>query len=190
MLVHFIGSKSDIQNDIKYFRQIVSVLKGHNYHLARDWVEEVYQEEIEGHTHKESDWQKINQINMEALAKADITVAEASAKSFSIGFQVAMAIQQKKPLLILTRNNSLEGTFGSGISSDFVQFANYSEETLPGIIERFIDENTFDSKDMRFNFFIDRKIYNYLRWASFKSGKTKAEILRELVNREIEQKDY
>ena len=43
---------------------------------------------------------------------------------------------------------------------------------------------------MRFNFFIDRKIYNYLRWASFKTGKTKAEILRDLVENEIEKQEY
>ena len=43
---------------------------------------------------------------------------------------------------------------------------------------------------MRFNFFIDRPIYNYLRWAALKTNKTKAEILRELVQREIENKDY
>ena len=58
------------------------------------------------------------------------------------------------------------------------------------MVEKFLNENDIQSKDMRFNFFIDRKIYNYLRWAAFKTGKTKAEILRDLVQNEIEKQDY
>jgi predicted DNA-binding protein len=59
------------------------------------------------------------------------------------------------------------------------------EKILP-----FLEDNNISTKDMRFNFFIDRPIYNYLRWAALRTGKTKAEILRELVQREIKNKDY
>jgi len=58
------------------------------------------------------------------------------------------------------------------------------------MLEKFMVDNDIQSKDMRFNFFIDRKIYNYLRWAAFKTGKTKAEILRDLVETEIEKQNY
>lgn len=188
MLVHFIGSRATIDEDISYFRRIVDILKANNCELTRPWVEEAYRESQEGEVR--DDWRRITQTNIEALARADIAIAEASSKSFSIGFQVANAIQQKKPLLILTRNQSLEDSFGSGISSDFVQFADYNDENLEDIIIAFIRNNTIDNKDLRFNFFIDRKIYNYLRWASFKTGKTKAEILRDLVKKDIEREDF
>jgi len=188
MLVHFIGSRSGIEDDISYFRKIVDILAANNCELTRPWVEEAYQESQDGQARE--DWRKITQINMEALARADVAIAEASSKSFSIGFQVANAIQQKKPLLILTRNQSLEDSFGSGISSEFVQFAEYNDENLEKIIVDFIRNNTIDNKDLRFNFFIDRKIYNYLRWVSFKTGKTKAEILRDLVKKDIEREDF
>jgi predicted DNA-binding protein len=57
-------------------------------------------------------------------------------------------------------------------------------------VSQFLEQNHIENKDLRFNFFIDRQIYNYLRWASFKTGKTKAEILRELVLHDIERQDY
>lgn len=68
--------------------------------------------------------------------------------------------------------------------------ANYTLDDVPDIVADFINENNIDNKDLRFNFFIDRQIYNYLRWAAYQTGRNKSEILRELVLREIEKKDH
>ncbi len=186
MLVHFIASKSTILKEIDSYRVIIQTIEQLGHTISRQWVEEAYTFALNRENEEKLDWRSINDENVEALSKADVVIAEASTKSFSTGFQTAAAIQQKKPTLILTKNDSLKGTFGSGIDSDFVRYANYSQDTLKDIIADFLNENNIDAKDLRFNFFIDRQIYNYLRWASYKTGKTKAEILRELVNKEIE----
>jgi nucleoside 2-deoxyribosyltransferase len=190
MIVHFIGATSNLNQDLPFYREIIKIIHTSASVLARDWVEPAQKFAAKSKDRNSLDWQAVYQENIEALARADIVIAEATTKSFSTGFQVATAIQQKKPVLILTRNNALAGTFGSGISSDFVKRENYNLETLGDIVSDFINENSIDNKDLRFNFFIDRQIYNYLRWASYKSGKTKAEILRDLVLKEIKEKDY
>jgi hypothetical protein len=77
--------------------------------------------------------------------------------------------------------------FVSGVPSSNATFKTYNDKNVSGIIKKFLKENDIQAKDMRFNFFIDRPIYNYLRWAAYKTGKTKAEILRELVSKEIEK---
>lgn len=187
MVIHFIASKSNIKSDYSYLKLIANAVKELGHSFARNWLEEEYAYSNSGREHKLINWQEVNKHNLQALAKADIVIAEASAKSFSIGYQVATAIQQKKPVLILTHNHALDGTFGSGITSDFVKTKNYTSENIQEIIADFIEENTIDSKDLRFNFFIDRQIYNYLRWSAYNTGKTKAEILRELVRQEIEK---
>lgn len=189
MIVHFIASKASIKADGEYIQTIIDAVRGLGHEFARDWMSEEKQFIATGKKHESIDWRTVNQENTEALSKADIIIAEATAKSFSTGFQVANAIQQKKPVLILTRNNALAGTFGSGIASDFVRTENYTLTNVKDIISDFINENNVDSKDLRFNFFIDRQIYNYLRWASYKTGKNKSEILRELVLREISKKE-
>lgn len=192
MIVHFIASKTSIKRDYSYLKGIVDIVKSLGHTLARDWVEEEYEFVTAEKKHESIDWRTVNKENMDALARADVVVAEVSAKSFSTGFQVATAIQQKKPVLMLARNDALAGTFGSGIASDFVKSENYATtDDLSDIISDFINENNIQSKDLRFNFFIDRQIYNYLRWASFKTGKTKAKILREMVLKEIKRSsDY
>lgn len=189
MLVHFIASKSSLKDDKTRIEHIVEVIRKLGYEFARDWMSKEMDFIAEGHRHDTIDWRAVNHENIEALSKADVVIAEASIKSFSTGFQVANAIQQKKPVLILTHNDALTGTFGSGLPSDFVGIRNYTLDNVKDIISDFINENSVENKDLRFNFFIDRKIHNYLRWASYKTGKNKSEILRELIIREIDKKE-
>jgi hypothetical protein len=189
MIVHFIASKGSIEKYIGNYRQIIEIIRGLGHEIARDWVEREYNLQKKNGTHSSINWQEVAEENTTALARADIVIADASAKSFSTGFQVANAIQQKKPVLILADDGSLKDTFASGIKSDFINIAEYTNENLKDIICDFMVNNEIDNKDLRFNFFIDRKIHNYLRWASYKTGKNKSEILRELVIREIDNKD-
>ena len=62
-----------------------------------------------------------------------------------------------------------------------MRYREYNNDNLEDIIRQFLTDNDVKAKDLRFNFFLDRQIYNYLRWASLKTGKAKAKILRELV---------
>jgi hypothetical protein len=189
MIVHFTASKRDIVEEYQNLSKIAGIIKSLGHTFAREWWDEEYGRAKAGNGEPDVDWKKINEEAMGALARADVVIIEATAKTLSVGFQLANAIQQKKPVLVLTKNNSLSGTFGSGISSDLVRFADYDDENITKIVSDFLHDNTIDTKDMRFNFFINRPIYNYLRWASFKTGKTKAEILRELVEREIKSRE-
>lgn len=189
MIVHFIASKGEIKKNYDDYAKIRNAILALGHTVAHDWIDQEYEFIKSGKKHVNTDWAKINDDNMAALSRADVVIAEASAKTFSTGFLVANAIQQKKPVLVLTRHNELQGSFGAGITSDFVRTVNYSDRDVRDIVADFINENNIDSKDLRFNFFIDRQIYNYLRWAAYKTGKNKSEILRELVIREIEKKE-
>jgi hypothetical protein len=93
----------------------------------------------------------------------------------------------KKPILVLNREGVEKSFFASGIETG-IDYRKYTQSTVNEILITFLKNNDIAIKDMRFNFFIDRPIYNYLRWAAQKTGKTKAEILRELVQNEIEKK--
>ncbi|HSX28299.1 MAG TPA: hypothetical protein VLF60_02510 [Candidatus Saccharimonadales bacterium] len=126
--------------------------------------------------------------DIEAIAKSDAVIAEVSQESFEVGYLCAVAVQQKKPLLLLNNQPAAGDTFMEGLTEAWVaRFSYANDDEAVGAIQQFLNDNDIATKDMRFNFFIDRQIYNYLRSAAFKTGKTKAEILRELVQREIEK---
>ena len=186
MLIHFVAPQWDILDQIDDFRKIIQVIHNEGHSLTRDWVEPAYEIAKKGGHFDQLDCRDIYHENMEAIARADLVIIEATTQNFSVGYQTAMAIQQKKPTLVLEREGAVStNNFLSGIDSNLLSTKAYTGEELEKIVLNFINENRIDNKDLRFNFFIDRQIYNYLRWASFKTGKTKAEILRELVQNEI-----
>ncbi|EDK72537.1 hypothetical protein TM7_0333, partial [candidate division TM7 genomosp. GTL1] len=187
---HETGSMKNLSEDLPYFKKILEVIKRDNQ-VAYEWVEDVYKHKVEHQLDEEDiDWGPIFQQNMEAIARADIVIVEATNMRFSQGYQAAITLQQKKPLLVLMRNINAKGKLVSGIPDELISVKTYTNTlSLEKILTEFLKDNDMTSKDMRFNFFIDRPIHNYLRWASFKTGKTKAEILRELVQREIENKE-
>lgn len=191
MLVHFIASKSSLSKEIEYYRRVLAVIEKSGHSLTNNWVEEAYSIVSTDKNFEELDWNSIYASNMESLAKTDLVIADVTARSFAVGFQVATALQQKKPTLLLQRDDEEHKAsfYPASAKDNLLTHKIYNSENLETIVEAFMNENRIDNKDLRFNFFIDRQIYNYLRWASFKTGKTKAEILRELVQHEIQKQD-
>ena len=187
MLVHFAASVLNIDEDISYFRQIIKAVHEHGDIFTRDWVDPAYATWKKEGSFAKLDWGTLYKENMEALARADVVIADTTIKSFSVGYQTAVALQLKKPTLLLVRGKSQDALFASGMDETLLSYKDYNEKTLEPAVHDFLEENKIDTKDMRFNFFIDRPIYNYLRWAAYKTGKTKAEILRDLVSREIDK---
>lgn len=192
MLVHFIAPMSSLKENIESYRTVVSSIQKKGHVLARDWIEAAYaeiKESSETRVEMEQSWQPIIEENFEAIAKADVVIADITHDSTAMGYQIATAIHQKKPTLLIIKEGTTIPPFTWNIPSSFLKKVEYTESTLTDKIMPFLEENDISTKDMRFNFFIDRAIYNYLRWAALKTGKTKAEVLRELVQREIENKD-
>lgn len=186
MKIHLIGSRYELPENLDSLRKIVEVIHGEGHELVEDWVEPTYQLIKKGKTVPDLDWRSIYINSIDAVHKADVVIAESSVPSFSVGYQVATAMQIKKPILILNKQGMAAAPFPRGIEQG-VAFQEYDDKGLKEIVTAFLKDNDIQLKDMRFNFFIDRPIYNYLRWAAHRTGKTKAEILRDLVAREIEK---
>lgn len=184
--VHFITAKKNVISDIETLRKISNIIGEQKHRMLDNWVESAYDRRVnqkdDGIT---GDWAEIYKSNLENIAKADVVIAETSSDTFGVGYQVAVAAYQKKPILLLRHESAQMDSYATGVIDPWVQRATYNDDNLESVLKKFLDENDIVTKDMRFNFFIDRQIYNYLRWSALKTGKTKAEILRELVTREI-----
>lgn len=187
MIVHLIGSRFQVVENIDHLRNMVSAVHEEGHTLAYDWIEPAYNSDKKDGGHA-MDWPVIYKQSVEAINKADVVIADATIRGFGIGYQVALAVQMKKPTLVLCHSGVDDSFFASGIDTG-VSYKEYTPTNIKDLIQSFLKENDIQAKDMRFNFFIDRPIYNYLRWAAYRTGKTKAEILRELVTREIKKSD-
>jgi hypothetical protein len=192
MKAHFIASVTDLEDKIVGYRKIVQILSKNGVKLTNEWIETAYERMQIGDDAEniESLWPKIYKENREAVSRADVIVAEISNRSFLVGFQVAYALQMKKPILLLSNHSNTKGAIGLSSNEEIIKFSRYDATNIEAIVTNFIKENTTSSKDLRFNFFIDRKILNYLNWVSFQTGETKSEIIRNILTKEINKSDF
>lgn len=188
MKTHFIASGNNLSDDIHLYRKIIDILKKNNVGITREWIETAYKRR---NTKVDAPlWRDVYQSNLDAVTKADFIVAEISRKSFLVGFQVAVALQQKKPILLLSSHSSNETALGASMDEEIIRLVVYTEKTLETELVKFINLNKPQSKDLKFNFFVNRKIMNYLNWASMHTGDTKSEIIRKLLIKEIDNSEF
>lgn len=187
--VYITGSSRHLEDDIVFYRAMSKVVNEKGNTLTSNWVERAYKDNPDGKLNSTKDWGRILDNNISELMSADMIIIEGTHYGFAEGYFTLAALQQKKPVLCVMRDVDLEDRIASGISDKLYSLKRYKTEAeLERIVNKFIEENTLTSKDLRFNFFIDNEIYNHLRWASLKTGKTKAEIIRELIEKEIDKK--
>jgi len=192
MKVHFIASTVNLKTDINSYRLIINALKKQKVQITSDWLEKAYERIVKssGENVLEASWQDIYRENIDAISKADIIVAEVGNKSFLVGFQVAFALQMKKPILLLSKLDKVDSALGVSLNEEIIRYSQYSDNNVEDIINAFIEENRRGGKDIRFNFFINRRLLNYLNWASFQEGKTKSEIIRKILTKEMNRSDF
>lgn len=189
MIIHLTGSATNIEKDLPYLKAIIKTAHENDAVLAREWVDAAHQSKVNRKKDTDIEWAPIMAANLDAIHRADVAIVECTNYTFSQGFQVATALQQKKPVLLVSRK-SFKNHMISGYRHKMLTMKEYKkEEDLMAIVKQFIRDNTIATKDLRFNMFIDRPIYNYLRSVSYESGKNKSEIIRDLINKEIEKKD-
>lgn len=187
MKAHFIASTINLKEDIKSFRLIVDAIKKEGATLSKEWLETAYKRI--NNPDFEKTWKEIYRESLDAISRSDVIVAEVSEKSFLVGFQVACALQMKKPILLLSRHTNAEGALGVSLNEEIIKFCTYTDDNVRECIKGFMDENRAGTKSIRFNFFIDRKSLNYLNWASLRTGETKAEIIRRVLAKEMDNSD-
>lgn len=189
MKVHFTASLQDIDNHIGSYTEIVSAIKKAGHRLVRDWLEEATTVQAANKSYSQPGWQKISEQTLDAVVQSDIVIIDASVPSFSLGYQASVTLNHKKPLLILFRDGTENRELIYDASYSLMEMRVYKDhKDIKNIVETFLEINDIDSKDMRFNMFLDRESYTYLSWESAKTGKTKAQIIREIIRKQNQNK--
>jgi hypothetical protein len=187
--VHLIASGNDLDNDLPYLEKIMEAIYSNYAILTRDWLgAAIARKKRMPHVEK-GDWVSIVSESIDAIKRSDLIIAEISFSDFNQGVQTYIAAQYKKPTLIVTRSQ-IEDRFISGISNKYLTVKRYATiEELESIVNAFIKQHAVPSKALRFNLFLDRRIYKYLRDKSYETGKNKSEIVRALLEKEVRRRN-
>lgn len=187
--VHVTGSARNMGEDRPYLQKIIQTVYANHAIVYRDWIGPAASRKRLGIRDEDADWAGIMKGNIEAIDASDLVIIEASQSRFSQGYQAYLASQRKKPTLIVSRAQ-VDDRFISGVVNKYISIKPYTnEQELEEVVSKFIQKNSIPEKDLRFNFILNRRIYKYLRDKSYETGKNKSEIIRELIERQIEKRD-
>lgn len=87
--------------------------------------------------------------DLEAIGGADLVVAEVTDENIAIGYQIAVAVQQKKPVLMLSRHDISSVSLSSNVNPDFDQFVTikrYDLNTVSGVLKGFFEKNDIKNR--------------------------------------------
>ena len=115
MIIHLAGSSKNIEKDYTLYRAIIKAITECDSVLSLDWIEHAYH--ARNSKGKEvNDWKTSLAESFSAISRADLVIIEVSAGEYTQGYETALALQQKKPTLIISRHKASK-TPASGLRS-------------------------------------------------------------------------
>jgi hypothetical protein len=120
------------------------------------------------------------------INSADCVVAETSFPSISVGYEISLALNRGKPVLILFTYDSLPPSLLIHHRDDRLICEKYADETLSSIIEDFLNYAQ-DKEDSRFIFYLSSEMAAYLDKISRKKKVPKSVYLRRLIEEKMKK---
>lgn len=172
-----VGKKYNLTNYLK----IINLLRSQNHTVISDHIINVTPEQIDQSSkkdrikfhHKLEDW----------INSCDFIVVEASFPSMSVGYEISLALQSNKPVLILYFTGAPPSLFAEH-ENELLVCEKYNFENLRSIISDFIDY-TKGIHETRFTFYITSKIASYLEKKSRQNKIPKSVYLRQLIEQDM-----
>lgn len=159
--------------------------------LLFDWIPETdkYIQE-HGSAQKDRNIKSIFKKVVEAINKCDISIEEYTVPSFSSSHQINLSLTCRKPVLVLrekTPNPEWSNSYIDAVESPLLFLKEYqTQEECIQIVREFLGKFKNGYGQERYNFVLDKRQNYYLDWASDKYSKSRSEILRGLIEKEMD----
>ena len=181
MKIYFTASIGGMYEFENNYREIVNDLESLGHEIIARHIFNVTSQKLAKESIKERE-EHYKQLR-KWLVSCDIVVIEASHPSTNVGFEISMALERDKPVLVLHIKGRVPVLL-LGLNTNKLRIVEYSLPELSHILETNIDGLSHLS-DTRFNFFISKSIVSYLDWIARKRRLPRAVYLRQLINKEM-----
>lgn len=184
MKIYFLGTFSKLDEYEDNYRQIVEVLESKGHKVLSDHIlmDKAKIKELD-----KSDQRAYFRKMQSRIKSADVMVAEVSFPTASIGYEIAYALENEKPVLVLRQmdNSQKLGAIFEGNTSEKFIVREYSLDNLEQIITKNIGIMK-EMLDVRYNFFITREIVHYLNHVAKTKRIPRSVYIRNLIEHEID----
>ena len=193
MRVYFTCSTIEFTKRRENYWTTRNYLVGSGHVLTRDWLAEAEVRLQSGQTDL-ADVKEIYKACVQAIREAELVIIDDTVSNFSTGHQITLALQLRKPTLVLWeggKSHQFKRMFIHGIESDILELATYTRDTLKNSIETFISKYEASSERNRFHLVLNGMERNYLDWAQYIKGKSRTKVIREALHTTInDDTDY
>ncbi|HEC63939.1 MAG TPA: hypothetical protein ENI23_01450 [bacterium] len=191
MKVHFISSSDYYKTSKKEFtktKELIEKIIGNEVTTYAD----MGGKEI-GYDSNEKDIVDSIKKDEQALKAADMVIADITQSSAGPGYDIANALNLKKPVLVMKRESKEDKRTPHTMTvkdSKLLTFSRYNDTSLEKMLRKFIN-SARQKLDTKFILIISPEIDRYLEWASDYKRMHKAQIVRNAVEDMLEKdKEY
>ncbi|HLD03926.1 MAG TPA: hypothetical protein VJC17_04095 [Candidatus Dojkabacteria bacterium] len=180
MKIFFIGGRKD-QKHYQVSLDVLKKIEAYGHQVDKSQMESTYKHDEE---HIEDTYKR----DYSSIKKSDVVIVESSETSSGIGFLIATALNEKKPVLVLNNSNINKKpsiTLKSAKNKLFT-FSEYTPQTIDVILKSFFVKIKA-LLDTKFILIISPEIDKYLQWASNFKRMHKAQLVRNAVEEMMER---
>lgn len=189
MKVHLISSMRKFDEDVIPLQRIADILHANGDHVALDWFSAVKgRKERQSVQESSLDWPEIVHQNVNAIIHADAVIIEGSRFNYSQGYQTAVALQHKKPVLNLYRTDLPEYKewpdkfYVSGVSDPLFHSVPYEKnDDLEKIVTEFLNKINPKTIEVNFNIAIDQDTLKYIDALSYNSNSSRSAVIKTIL---------
>jgi hypothetical protein len=127
---------------------------------------------------------------IKGIMQSDIIIVEDTVSNFSTGHQITMALQRKKPTLVLwqkSKERQFNDSFINGIQSDLLEVHEYEGDEYKEIIKVFVNKYADVKERNRFHLVLNNIERNYIDWVHLNTKKSRTQIIRDAINNLIDK---
>lgn len=179
MNIYFTASIVGKKKYLTNYNAIIEVLKKNGNSVASDHIINTSENVI--NLQSEFKREQFHKKLRKWIMDAQCMVVETSFPSISVGFEISLALNLNKPVLVLYTNEA--PTLLSGYNDEKMICEHYCLQNVLGIIDDFLNY-VKGMSEHRFTFFITTEMNQFLEEISKKKKMPKSVYLRQLIDSE------
>lgn len=181
MKVYYVASTEFYKNNKKKFeqyRETISKLSGSKTITFTERQSKEFD-----FAQDQDELRKLVKDTEKGLKDADVVIADITSSSAGPGYDIASALNMKKPVLVLKRDDDDTSRGPHSITvkkSKQMNYIKYNDENFEKIVQDFLSKAK-QQLDTKFILIISPEIDRYLEWASSTRRMHKAQVVRNAV---------
>ncbi len=183
MKVYFTASVAGKIQYLSNYLKIIATLKKFGNEVISEHIIDTTTNQLR--TEKKDDRLEFQEKLDNWIHNCDCVVAEVSYPSISVGFEISLALNHSKPVLLLYSGQTKPPSLLAQYKSENLICENYFDDDIGRTLEDFISY-VKNNNDTRFTFFITPQISAFLEKVAKKERLPKSVYLRKLIEKEMD----